>query len=90
MRNIEGDNSIINSIDINLDGVIVTGSDNGLLNFYDYETGENFQSIESQAQSGSISAEKGIFCSKFDKTGLRLITGECDKTIKIWEPINSN
>jgi pleiotropic regulator 1 len=25
-----------------------------------------------------------VFVSTFDKTGLRLLTGEADKTIKIW------
>ncbi|KAF9083429.1 pre-mRNA-splicing factor prp46, partial [Mortierella sp. AD031] len=33
----------------------------------------------------SLDSEAGIFCAEFDKTGLRLITGEADKTIKIWK-----
>lgn len=36
-------------------------------------------------QPGSLESEAGIFCAEFDKTGLRLITGEADKTIKIWK-----
>ena len=33
-------------------------------------------------QPGSLEAEAGIFCSTFDMTGTRLITGGADKTIK--------
>lgn len=36
-------------------------------------------------QPGSLESEAGVFCSMFDRTGLRLITGEADKTIKIWK-----
>jgi pleiotropic regulator 1 len=31
-----------------------------------------------------LACENGIFDCKFDQSGLRLITAECDKTIKIW------
>lgn len=41
--------------------------------------------METTAQPGSLDAEQGVFCSTFDKTGLRLITGEADKTIKVWK-----
>ena len=41
--------------------------------------------METTAQPGSLDAEQGVFTSTFDKTGLRLITGEADKTIKIWK-----
>lgn len=34
-------------------------------------------------QPGSLDAEAGIFCSTFDQTGTRLITGGADKTIKV-------
>lgn len=34
-------------------------------------------------QPGSLDAEAGIFCSTFDQTGSRLITGGADKTIKV-------
>jgi pleiotropic regulator 1 len=36
-------------------------------------------------QPGSLSCEAGIFATTFDKSGLRFISGECDKTIKIWK-----
>jgi pleiotropic regulator 1 len=33
-------------------------------------------------QPGSLEAEAGVFCSTFDMTGTRLITGGADKTVK--------
>lgn len=53
--------------------------------FWDWKSGYNFQQVQTIPQPGSISSEAGIFASRFDKSGMRLITGECDKTIKIWE-----
>ena len=53
--------------------------------FWDYKTGYNFQTTESTVQPGSLESEAGIFCSIFDRSGSRLITGEADKTIKIWK-----
>lgn len=85
LRNITGHNAIVNSIALNKDGVLVSGSDNGLLNFWDYKSGYNFQQIESKEQSGSLSAEAGIFAIKFDHSSTRMITAECDKTIKMWK-----
>jgi pleiotropic regulator 1 len=40
--------------------------------------------METIVQPGSLDSEAGIFCSTFDRSGSRLITGEADKTIKIW------
>jgi len=57
----------------------------GGLYLWDYKTGYRFQDIKSQIQPGSISAEGGVFAAAFDQSSLRLITGECDKTIKIWK-----
>lgn len=63
----------------------IIGADNGSLHFWDWKSGYNFQKIQSKVQPGSISAEGGIFASTFDHSGIRLITGECDKTIKVWK-----
>jgi pleiotropic regulator 1 len=76
---------IINALALNDDGVLVSGGDNGSMQFWDYQTGHNFQSAQSQAQPGSLEAENGIMALAFDGTGSRLITGETDKTIKIWK-----
>ena len=55
------------------------------MSFWDWKTGHSFQSIDTTAQPGSLEAESGLFASTFDRTGLRLICGEADKTIKIWK-----
>lgn len=52
--------------------------------FWDYTTGYRFQTGATRAQPGSLDSENGIFASTFDQTGLRLITCEADKTVKIW------
>jgi WD40 repeat protein len=53
------------------------------MTFWDYNTGTPFQNMEDIPQPGSLEAEAGVFCSTFDVTGTRLITGGADKTIKV-------
>lgn len=65
--------------------MLVSAADNGTMYFWDWKSGYNFQQISVPPQPGSIASEAGIFVSKFDKSSMRLVTGECDKTIKIWE-----
>ncbi|BCS25818.1 WD40 repeat domain-containing protein [Aspergillus puulaauensis] len=85
MQNFEGQNSVINTLSVNEDNVLFSGGDNGSMSFWDWKTGYRFQNIETTAQPGSLEAEAGIMASTFDRTGLRLITGEADKTIKVWK-----
>ncbi|KAJ5246795.1 hypothetical protein N7468_001778 [Penicillium chermesinum] len=85
MQNFEGQNSVINTLSVNEDNVLFSGGDDGSMSFWDWKTGYRFQTLESIAQPGSLEAEAGIMTSTFDKTGLRLITGEADKTIKVWK-----
>ncbi|KAI0165965.1 WD40 repeat-like protein [Xylariaceae sp. FL1272] len=87
MGNFEGHNAIINSLAAN-DDVLFSGGDNGSMSFWDWKSGHRFQALDSIAQPGSLDAEAGIMSSTFDRTGLRLIVGEADKTIKIWRPDN--
>lgn len=85
LRNIGGHNAIINAIALNKDNVLVTAGDNGSMYFWDWASGYNFQRIQTTPQPGSLSCEAGIFAATFDLSSLRLITAECDKTIKIWK-----
>ena len=85
MMNFEGHNAVINSLSVNEDNVLFSGGDNGSVAFWDWKTGHRFQYEDSVAQPGSLDAEAGIMSSTFDLTGLRLITGEADKTIKVWK-----
>lgn len=86
MQNFEGHNAVINSLAVNEDNVLFSGGDNGSMCFWDWKTGYRFQNIETTAQPGSLDAEAGIMAATFDQTGLRLLTGEADKTIKVWKP----
>ncbi|KAF9972126.1 pre-mRNA-splicing factor prp46 [Actinomortierella ambigua] len=92
MRNFEGPDDgvvggggIVNALAVNADNVMFSGADNGSMCFWDWKSGHRFQRLDSLVQPGSLESEAGIFCAEFDKTGLRLITGEADKTIKIWK-----
>ena len=85
MQNFEGQNAIINTLSVNEDNVLFSGGDNGSISFWDWKTGHQFQSLDTTAQPGSLEAEAGLFTSTYDRTGLRLICGEADKTIKIWK-----
>jgi len=85
MQNFEGQNSIINTMSVNEDNVLFSGGDNGSMSFWDWKSGHRFQSLETTAQPGSLEAESGLMSSTYDKTGLRLICGEADKTIKVWK-----
>jgi pleiotropic regulator 1 len=89
MQNFNGHNSIINTLSVNEDNVMFSGADDGTVSFWDWKTGHRFQQTESIAQPGSLAAEAGVMCSTFDKTGLRLITGESDKSIKLWKQDDS-
>ncbi|KAK9478338.1 WD40-repeat-containing domain protein [Lipomyces japonicus] len=80
-------NAIVNTLSVNSDGVMFSGADNGSMAFYDWKSGQKFQDLESTAMPGSLEAENGVFTSTFDQTGLRLITGEADKSIKIWREV---
>ena len=85
LQNFEGHNAIINSLAVNEDDVLFSGGDNGSISFWDWKTGYRFQQLETTAQPGSLDAEAGVMGATFDKTGLRLIVGEADKTIKVWK-----
>ena len=50
---------------------------------WDWDSGTAFQNMDDIPQPGSLEAEAGVFCSTFDMTGTRLITGCADKTIKV-------
>lgn len=85
LQNISGHNSIVNTLALNEENVLVSGGDNGSLFFFDWKTGYNFQRLQTQIQPGSIDSEAGIYGSSFDKSGSRLVTCEADKTIKIYK-----
>lgn len=84
VTNFVGHEAIINTMSVNEEGVMFSGADNGSLTMWDYHSGLPFQHLKDIPQPGSLDAEAGVFCSAFDKTGTRLITGGADKTVKIY------
>jgi pleiotropic regulator 1 len=86
LQSLTGHKSIVNAMAVNDDGVLVSGGDDGTMNFWDYTSGYTFQQAQSKVQPGSLEAENSIMAMAFDATGTRLVTGEADKTIKIWKP----
>jgi len=85
IQNLSGHNTIINTLACNHNNVLFSGGDNGSMKFWDWRTGYCFQEMETIPQPGSLESEAGIYYSVFDKTGSRLITGEADKSIKVWK-----
>ncbi|KAL5716351.1 Protein pleiotropic regulatory locus 1 [Ranunculus cassubicifolius] len=77
--------TIINAMDVNEDGVMATGGDNGSLCLWDWKHGYNFQQAQTIVQPGSLDSECCICALSFDMTGSRLVTCEADKTIKMWK-----
>ncbi|KNF02397.1 pre-mRNA-splicing factor PRP46 [Puccinia striiformis f. sp. tritici PST-78] len=87
VHNFSGHDAIINTVCVNEEGVMYSGADNGSMTWWDYKTGLPFQTMSDIPQPGSLDAEAGVFCSTFDATGTRLITGCADKTIKIYREV---
>lgn len=85
LQNFSGHQSIINTLAVNSDNVLVSGGDNGSIYFWDWRTGYNFQKIQTTVQPGSLDSEAGIFMCIFDMSGCRLLTAEADKTVKIYK-----
>jgi len=85
LRNLYGHNTIVNSLAINEDDVLVSAGDDGSLVFWDYGAAHEFFRTNTVGQPGSLESEAGIFTCCFDQTGSRLVTGEADKTIKVWK-----
>lgn len=85
IQNLSGHRAIVNALAVNEDDVMFSGADDGSMKFWDWKSGYNYHTTTTTAQSGSLDSEAGIFCSAFDRSGTRLITGEADKSIKIWK-----
>eukprot|EP00388_Colpodella_angusta_P045265 GDKK01065504.1.p1 GENE.GDKK01065504.1~~GDKK01065504.1.p1 ORF type:complete len:495 (-),score=79.88 GDKK01065504.1:49-1482(-) len=73
------------------DGLTVGGSLDGVISFWDGKSKAKVGEIQGAVLPGSDEdAESGIFCMAFDKSESRLISGECDKSIKIWKEIEED
>merc|ERR1719373_1333351 len=72
-RNITGHGAIVNCCEIREDAkgssILIGGTDNGYLHFWDWRSGHKYQSLQAIPQPGSMSAENGIFDVKLDQSG---------------------
>lgn len=86
MRNLGGGHGgkLVNALAVNEDGVLVSGGDDGSVGFWDYAAAHRFDKRKSTVQPGSLDCEAGIYAMSFDKSGIRLVTAEADKTVRMW------
>jgi len=89
LKNWAGHQAVITSLAVNKDNVLVSGADNGSMQFWDWKTGYCFQKFQTVVQPGSLESEAGICALTFDLTGSRLISCEVDKSIKIYKEDDS-
>ena len=76
--------AIVNTLAVNSDGVLFSGGNDGSMTFRDWKSGHAFQETQALVQPGSLDCEAGVLVAKYDQTGSRLLTGESDKTIKVY------
>ena len=74
---------------INDDRVVVSGGDDGSMHFWDDQTGYPFQHGHTTVQPGSLAAENSVMALAFDLMGTQLVSGEADKTVKVWKQDDS-
>ncbi|SBT58367.1 pre-mRNA-splicing factor PRP46, putative [Plasmodium ovale wallikeri] len=90
-RNITGFNSIINCSLIKQDSyfndssILILGSNNGQLHFYDWSSGYKYDTLSNKVVPGTVECENSTLAMAFDKSESRLITTHGDKSIKIWK-----
>ena len=51
-QNLSGHDTILHSLSINNDDVMVSCGDNGSVKFWDWKTGYNFQTLQTRVQPG--------------------------------------
>lgn len=80
---LEADANIITTMSLNPESnVLFTGFSDGRMKFYNYISGSKVFGCTTVPSPGSDTSS--IYASVFDMLGTRLITGESDKSIKIW------
>jgi pleiotropic regulator 1 len=78
-----GQDKIVNTLAIEPNSnTLFAGYDNGAMEFYDYVSGSLVQTTHTTPAPGS--SNSSIYASTFDMLGLRLLTCEGDKCIKVW------
>jgi len=78
---------ITNCLTVNRDGVLVGGSDDGELRFWDWGSAKPFQQLAIPIQPGSLRSEAACMAAAFDVTGSRLITCNGDKSVHVYKEV---
>jgi pleiotropic regulator 1 len=79
--------SIWNCLAVNPSGCLFAGAEDGQMLFTDYESGAVVQRRKTKPLPGTPGGTSSIMCAAFDPmSGTRLVTGETDKSVKIWKP----
>jgi pleiotropic regulator 1 len=78
---------IVNTLALNRDDVLVAGSDDGVLRFWDWTSATHFQELPLLTQPGSLKSEAVCLAAAFDMTGSRLITANADKSIQMFKEV---
>lgn len=79
-------NLIINTMSIHKESdLIFSGCEDGKFGFWNFKSGKMFQNDIQIPIPGSLDSENGILCSTFDQSGERLVTGNVDKSIRVWK-----
>ena len=79
--------SLWTTLAVNSTGCLFAGAEDGQMLFTDYDSGALVQRRKTKPLPGTPDGASGILCAAFDpQSGTRLVTGETDKSVKIWKP----
>ncbi|KAH9254675.1 hypothetical protein BASA81_007442 [Batrachochytrium salamandrivorans] len=79
---------LIHSMQIRQSGELaVSGSEDGMLRFWDWKSGRLAQQLKMRTVPGSLENEHAITALAFDMTGDRLICCVGDKSVQMFQPI---
>ena len=76
---------LVNDIAVNQDGVVCTARDDGAVEFWSFEKGEQICRDVPKLQPGSLEAENAVLGCGFDRSGSRAVTCHADKTVRMWK-----
>ncbi|OXU26628.1 hypothetical protein TSAR_012426 [Trichomalopsis sarcophagae] len=84
IQNLPKRNADVNCLAVNQNDVLVSGTDDGTMQFWDWRSGYNFQTLRAPVHPGIDDSKTDIFSVTFDKSGTKLITTGASKMIHIY------
>lgn len=83
-----GDGGLVHSMQIRQSGELaVSGSEDGVLRFWDWKSGRLAQQLKMRTVPGSLENEHAVTALAFDMTGDRLICCVGDKSVQMFQPV---